>query len=149
MPSLNSQLTPLGKGQIWIIFSLFYDGSSLYIEGGGLNGARSIYFVSYWDNHPSFTSHFILELYSHVCTHYGAILHPDMKLFKSVFYRMLLYNTISWAFDNRIKVSTSFSAISLSQSILAQNSLIKLLFHRKLQLVIFSCFKAATICENK
>lgn len=101
MPSLNSQLTPLGKGQIWIIFSLFYDGSSLYIEGGGLNGARSIYFVSYWDNHPSFTSHYVLELYSHVCTHYGAFLHPDMKLFKSVFYRILLYNTISWAFDNK------------------------------------------------
>lgn len=94
-------IDPPGKGQIWIIFSLFYDGSSLYIEGGGLNGARSIYFVSYWDNHPSFTSHYVLELYSHVCTHYGAFLHPDMKLFKSVFYRILLYNTISWAFDNR------------------------------------------------
>lgn len=145
MPSLNSQLTPPGKGQIWIIFSLFYDGSSLYIEGGGLNGARSIYFVSYWDNHPSFTSHYVLELYSHVCTHYGAFLHPDMKLFKSVFYRILLYNTHFLGFRQQ-KVSTSFSANSLSQSILAQNSLIKLLFHRKLQFVIFSCFKAAAIC---
>lgn len=27
-------IDPPGKGQIWIIFSLFYDGSSLYIEGG-------------------------------------------------------------------------------------------------------------------
>lgn len=34
-------IDPLGKGQIWIIFSLFYDGSSLNLEGGGLNGARS------------------------------------------------------------------------------------------------------------
>lgn len=145
MPSLNSKLTPwvrVRSGFFFILWRVFprhrrrgIKWCKVKILCQLLRSSHIIHFSLY-------------KRIVHVCTYYRAILHPDMTELSSQYFTEF-YNIIPVLGCRQQKFLTSFDTIAQSRSILVQNFLIQLLFHGKLQIVLFSCFKAAAICVNK